>query len=118
MIHLERDGAHVLVHSLCLQDILFLQLVSQSAHVNNERLAIKFNKVNDLLFVGYPLLNLAGNINSYGIYGFTFFFPNYQSLIFGLANSSSQISGLIAYVLEFMVKANISLWLVHAIFGK
>lgn len=84
---------------------------------DNKALAIKFNKANDLLFVGYPLLNLAGTINSYGIYGFTFFFPNYQSLIFGLATSSSQISGLIAYVLEFMVKANISLWLVHVIFG-
>lgn len=71
-----------------------------------------------MLFVGYPWLYFFGNLNSYGLYGYTYFFPNAQSFIIGLANSSFQVSGLMAYVFRAIALHGVPVWAGHLVFGK
>jgi hypothetical protein len=67
---------------------------------------IKYPKLNWLLYVGFPVADSCGFMNSFGMWGFIWHYPEFQAVIIGLANASYFISGILGDVLTLLVNAD------------
>jgi hypothetical protein len=67
---------------------------------------VKYTKLNWLLYIGFPFADSCGFMNSFGLWGFIWHYPEFQAIIIGLANASYFTSGIMGDVLTLLVNAN------------
>ncbi len=72
-------------------------------------LALYIKQIEYALFLFVPLLSLAQNVASWGVFGFIFFRRNFVGLMTGICNSSFLLSSLIMYIIVALVNAGFQL---------
>ena len=79
----DKYGSRLLSSLGCLLEATGLVLIA---------LSIKYQNLNNMLYLAYPLYCLGGFMMTYSILGFLWTFPNHQSQLAGLALSVNGIS--------------------------
>eukprot|EP01119_Soliformovum_irregulare_P021311 TRINITY_DN7070_c2_g1_i3.p1 TRINITY_DN7070_c2_g1~~TRINITY_DN7070_c2_g1_i3.p1 ORF type:complete len:404 (-),score=72.65 TRINITY_DN7070_c2_g1_i3:157-1368(-) len=72
-------------------------------------LGVWFQGANYVLFLALPWSFEFGVLNSFSMYGFLWFLPQYQSLLSGLSNSSFQVAGGLSLLFVYLAQHNVTL---------
>lgn len=81
-------------------------------------LGVKYESLNWILYIAYPITTVFGLVNSFAFIGFLWHTSKYQVLLVGVSNASYQVSAIMGNLLQILVQeCNIKLEYGFLIFG-
>jgi hypothetical protein len=71
-------------------------------------LAITYPSLNWLLYLAYPCATVGGGLNTYGVYGFLWIYPDHQNLLASLGSAVAAASDTLALLAVVLYKQGVS----------